>query len=50
MHEFHNLSWITKTNDIFHDILIYWDAPVNYSIIIQFVDLAIKNDLLLAVF
>ncbi len=24
IHEFHNLSWI------FHDILIYWDAPVYY--------------------
>ncbi len=27
-HEFHNLSCITKINEIFHDILIYWDAPV----------------------
>ncbi len=24
----HNLSWITEINEIFHDILIYWDAPV----------------------
>ncbi len=23
--EFHNLSWITETNELFHDILIYWD-------------------------
>ncbi len=28
IHEFHNLSWITEINDLFHDILIYWDAPV----------------------
>ncbi len=27
-HEFHNLSWITEINELFHDILIYWDAPV----------------------
>ncbi len=26
--EFHNLSWITEINELFHDILIYWDAPV----------------------
>ncbi len=25
-HEFHTLSWITEIN--FHDILIFWDAPV----------------------
>ncbi len=25
---FHNLSWITEINELFHDILIYWDAPV----------------------
>ncbi len=28
IHEFHNLSWITEINYLFHDILIYWDAPV----------------------
>ncbi len=27
-HEFHNLSWITEINELFHDILIYWSAPV----------------------
>ncbi len=27
-HKFHNLSWITEINELFHDILIYWDAPV----------------------
>ncbi len=26
--EFHNLSRITEINELFHDILIYWDAPV----------------------
>ncbi len=26
--EFHNLSWITEINELFHDILIYGDAPV----------------------
>ncbi len=32
IHEFHNLSWITEINELFHDILIYWDAPVySYS-------------------
>ncbi len=31
IHEFHNLSWITEINELFHDILIYWDAPVIYS-------------------
>ncbi len=29
IHEFHNLSWITEINELFHDILIYWDAPVH---------------------
>ncbi len=24
----HNLSWITEINELFHNILIYWDAPV----------------------
>ncbi len=28
IHEFHNLSWITEINELFHDILIYLDAPV----------------------
>ncbi len=28
IHEFHNLNWITEINELFHDILIYWDAPV----------------------
>ncbi len=27
IHEFHNFSWITEINELFHDILIYWDAP-----------------------
>ncbi len=31
IHEFHNLSWITEINELFHDILIYWDAPVHQS-------------------
>ncbi len=26
IHEFHNLSWITEISELFHDILIYWDA------------------------
>ncbi len=29
INEFHNLSWITEINELFHDILIYWDAPVS---------------------
>ncbi len=28
IYEFHNWSWITELNELFHDILIYWDAPV----------------------
>ncbi len=28
INEFHNLSWITEIKELFHDILIYWDAPV----------------------
>ncbi len=28
IHKIHNLSWITEINELFHDILIYWDAPV----------------------
>ncbi len=31
IYEFHNLSWITEINELFHDILIYWDAPVHYK-------------------
>ncbi len=31
IHEFHNLSWITKINEFFADIVIYWDAPVSHS-------------------
>ncbi len=34
IHEFHNLSWITEINELFHDILIYWDAPVYIFILI----------------
>ncbi len=29
IHKFHNLSWITEINELFHDILIDWDAPVH---------------------
>ncbi len=25
MHEFHNLNWITEINELFHNILIYWE-------------------------
>ncbi len=28
IHEINNLIWITEINELFHDILIYWDAPV----------------------
>ncbi len=28
IHKFHNLSWITEINELLHDIIIYWDAPV----------------------
>ncbi len=31
IHELNNLSWITEINELFHDILIYWDAPVHHS-------------------
>ncbi len=34
IHEFHNLSWITEINELFHDILIYWDAPVYNFLVI----------------
>ncbi len=27
-YEFHNFSWIIEINELSHDILIYWDAPV----------------------
>ncbi len=30
--KFHNLSWITEINELFHDIQIYWDALVFTSI------------------
>ncbi len=33
-HVFHNLSWITEINELFHDILI-WDAAVNKCMAIQ---------------
>ncbi len=45
IHEFHNLSWITEINELFHDILIYWDAPAcpiffgNVHILIYFVSI-----------
>ncbi len=35
IHEFHNLSWITEINELFYDILIYWDAPIYIYIYIQ---------------
>ncbi len=28
IHKFHSLSRITEINELFHDIQIYWDAPV----------------------
>ncbi len=28
INELHNVSWITVINELFHDILIYWDAPI----------------------
>ncbi len=28
IHKFHNFSWITEINELFHDILIYRDASV----------------------
>ncbi len=31
IHKFHNLSWITEISELFHDILIYWDAPVMWG-------------------
>ncbi len=29
INEFHNFSWITEINELFHDIQIYLDAPVH---------------------
>ncbi len=29
IHEFHNLSWITEINELFHDIIIYWEPPAS---------------------
>ncbi len=40
--EFHNLSWITEINELFHDILIDWDAPV-YAKTLQSYGFASKN-------
>ncbi len=34
IHEFDNLSWITEINELFHDILIYWDAPVHLALLL----------------
>ncbi len=31
INKFHNLSWITEISELFHDFLIYWDAPVYSS-------------------
>ncbi len=36
IHEFHNLSWITEINELFHNIIIYWDAPVNNKLSLTF--------------
>ncbi len=33
IHKFHNLIWITEINELFLDILIYWDAPVNAAVL-----------------
>ncbi len=32
IYEFHNL--ITEINELVHDILIYWDAPVYYNFVL----------------
>ncbi len=37
IHKFYNLSWITEINELFHDILIYWDAPVYISAVKQLI-------------
>ncbi len=42
IHEFHNLSWITEINELFHDILIYWDAPVNMLGVAQYTDVTVR--------
>ncbi len=42
IHEFHNLSWITEINELFHVILIYWDAPVDIDtsiLLVNYIDL-----------
>ncbi len=46
IHEFHNLSWISEINELFHDILIYWDAPVYRPITIIIPRLLIPVDVL----
>ncbi len=46
IHEFHNLSWITEINELFHDILIYWDAPVYYKWNIMLIGIVTKWELL----
>ncbi len=44
IHEFHNLSCITEINELFHDILIYWDAPVYiYIYYLFFIIIIIAN-------
>ncbi len=54
IHEFHNLSWITEINELFHDIQIYSDAPVLYNfnccifvfiLFVTIVDMAMKRKL-----
>lgn len=32
MYLFHLLSWNTDTNNRFHDVTIYWDAPACYKL------------------
>ncbi len=45
IHKFHNLSWITEINELFHDILIYWDAPVCPKWLLMFMTLPYRlND------
>ncbi len=39
--QFYNLSWITEINELFHDILIYWDAPVYIYIYIKYININI---------
>ncbi len=45
IHEFHNLSWITEINELFHNILIYWDAPVYIFTFMRLADAFIQSDL-----